>query len=400
MTTTDPAAAPATCPVKNFDYRVLGPVMSHFETYDELREEQPWYRNEMAPGFWTMVNHEGILEVMQNTDVFSTQSVTVFDPNPAYKWVPMLLDGDEHLAWRRLLGPIFSPKQIEKLDDHVRSRAVELIEEIAPRGECDFMADFAHKFPTSIFLELMGLPVEELPQFMEWESALLHASLGTEEEVQARLDAMTQIQERFKGLIAERRQNPADDIVSRVMEFEIEGEPVPDSDLLSLCLFLFMAGLDTVSVSLGWSFWHMATHEADRKRVAEDPSVTPHAVEEFIRVYASIISARKATEDTAVQGCPIKKGEMVNIPLNASTRDESAFDRAKEVVIDRFPNNHIAFGAGPHRCLGSHLARRELRIAIDEWHKRIPDYRLVDGVVPQETGRLVGLTTLPLVWDV
>ena len=401
MTAVDPSSVETPkCPVKDWDYRVQGPAMSHFEEFDRLRDETPWYRNEMEPGFWTMVNHEGMLEVFQNPAVFTNQAVTVFDPNPAYKWVPLMLDGEEHLEWRRLLGPLFSPGRVEKLDEHIRERAVELIEEIAPRGECDFIADFAQKFPTSIFLELMGLPVEELPQFMKWEAALLHTSLGTPEEVQARMDAMMQIRERFTGLIAERRENPLDDIVSKAAQFEVHGAPIEDAELLSFCVFMFMAGLDTMTVSLGWSFWHMANHEADRKRVAEDPSKTPQAIEEFLRVYASVISARKATEDVEVQGCPIKAGDMVSLPLSAATRDGAAFERADEVVIDRPSTNHIAFGAGPHRCLGSHLARRELRIAIDEWHKRIPNYRMAENAELEETGRLIGLTSLPLVWEV
>lgn len=402
MTSTDQTSTldPSKCPVHNFDYRAMGPVGSHHAKYDALRDDHPWFRNEMEPGFWTMINHEGILEVLQNPEIFSSSVVTVFDPNPVYKWVPEMLDGEEHFKWRKLLGPLFSPKQVELLDAKVRDRARTLVESIAPLGECDFMEAFAHQFPTSIFLELMGMPVEELPKFLEWEYALLQSPLGSPEEMQARLDAMQMIQARFKELIEERKTEPRDDILSKAIHFEIDGEPVAEGDLLSFCLFLFMAGLDTVSVTLSWSFWHLSRHEADRKRVAEEPEVIPHAIEEFLRVYSSVIAARKATQDHEIQGCPIKAGDLVALPLNGSTRDEAAFERAKDVVIDRFPNNHIAFGAGPHRCLGSHLARRELKIALEEWHKVIPDYRLADGALPEETGRLIGLRTLPLVWNV
>lgn len=399
MTTTESGQAP-TCPVKDFDYRVPGPAESHFEMYDALREEQPWYRNEMSPGFWTMVNHEGILEVMQNPAVFSNSVVTVFDPDPAYKWIPMMLDGAEHLTWRRLLGPLFSPKQTDLIDEKVREHARNLVAKIAAKGECDFIKEFAQPFPATVFLELMGMPIEEFGTFMEWEAALLHTSLSTPQEIQARLDAMTQIQNRFRELIAERRLDPREDLISKAMGFQIDGEPIAEEDLLNFCMFLFQAGLDTVAVTLGWSAWHLATHPADRRRITDDPESIPRAVEEFTRVYASVISARKASEDREVQGCPIKAGDLINIPLNASARDEVAFERAKEVDIDRHPNNHIAFGAGPHRCLGSHLARREMKIAMEEWHRLIPEYRLADGADPQETGRLIGLTSLPLVWDV
>lgn len=402
MTTThetDPQGA-AKCPVKNLDYRAFGPVGSHHATYDALRDEHPWFRNEMEPGFWTMMDHEGILEVLQNPEIFSSSVVTVFDPEPKFKWIPEMLDGEEHFKWRKLLGPLFSPKQVENLETKVRDRARELVEQIQPLGKCDFMAAFAHQFPTSIFLELMGMPVEELPTFLKWEYDLLQSPLATPEDVQARLDAMTMIQARFKDLIGERKAEPRDDILSQAIGFQIDGEPVAESDLLSFCLFLFMAGLDTVSVTLSWSYWHLSNHPEDRRRVATEPEVIPHAIEEFLRAYSSVIAARKATTDHEVRGCPIKAGDLVALPLNGSTRDEAAFENAKEVIIDRFPNNHIAFGAGPHRCLGSHLARRELKIALEEWHKLIPEYRLVEGSVPDETGRLIGLTTLPLEWDV
>jgi cytochrome P450 len=161
---------------------------------------------------------------------------------------------------------------------------------------------------------------------------------------------------------------------------------------------MFMAGLDTVSATLGWSFLHLARNDADRARLVNDPSVTANAIEEFLRAYAIVIPARKVMTDTVVQGCPMKAGDMVSVPINAATRDEAIYPNATTVNIDRQPNNHIAFGAGPHRCLGSHLARRELTIAMEEWHKRIPNYRLADGAELLETGGQLGLEALPLVW--
>jgi len=165
---------------------------------------------------------------------------------------------------------------------------------------------------------------------------------------------------------------------------------------------MFMAGLDTVSVTLGWSFLHLAEHDDDRQKIIDDPAVVSTAIEEFLRAYAIVVPARKAIADVEIQGCPIKKGEMVSIPLNAATRDSAEFDDALDVDIMRSPNRHIAFGAGPHRCLGSHLARRELQIALEEWHKRIPNYRVAPGAREKltETGGQLGLTSLPLVWDI
>lgn len=400
MTTTqNTAAEKAGCPVHNYDYMAYKPAGEHHRDYDRFREEGPGFWNSFGPGFWTMVNHEAILEVLQRPDVFSSRVVTPMDPNPSYKWIPEMLDGDEHRDWRTFLGPLFSPARIAQMEQSVRDRAVELIEAIKDRGECDFMADFAQQFPTSIFVELMGLPLEELPQFMEWEHDILHT---TSEETERKMAGMMAVMGRFASIIEERRKDPKDDLVSKALDVRVNGEPVSDSDLLGFCLLMFMAGLDTVSVTLGWSFLHLAENPDDRQMILDDPAVISTAIEEFLRAYAIVIPARYATEDVEVQGCPIKAGEMVSVPLNAATRDAAEFDDPMAVDITRSPNRHIAFGAGPHRCLGSHLARRELQIALEEWHKRIPNYRLAPGAREQlvETGGQLGLTSLPLVWDV
>ena len=400
MSSTDEVTPRKTgCPVHNFNYSEHQSAGTWHRRYDEFRAEGQWFWNDFGPGYWTVVNHEGILEILQRPEVFSNQCITPLDPEPAVKWIPEMLDGDEHRQWRNQLGPLFAPGRIAEMEHSVRRRAVELIENLAPRGECDFMADFAQQFPTSIFVELMGLPAEELPQFMEWEHMILHSD-GTDQETMAA--GMQAVMGRFAQLIPERRENPQNDLISKALGFEIDGEPVSDADLLSFCLLMFMAGLDTVSVTLGWSFLHLAEHDDDRQKIIDDPTVVTTAIEEFLRAYAIVVPARKATADVEIQGCPIKKGEMVSIPLNAATRDSAEFDNATDIDITRSPNRHIAFGAGPHRCLGSHLARRELQIALEEWHKRIPNYRIAPGAreMLTETGGQLGLTSLPIVWDI
>jgi cytochrome P450 len=382
----------------NYDYTAAQPAGTHFATYDALRAQSPWYRNDFGPGFWEVVNYEGILHVLQDPQTFSSSVVTAMDPDPQYKWIPEMLDGDEHRQWRRQLGPLFAPSAVARLDETVRTRAIECIDAVAGKGSCDLIADFAAQFPTTIFLELMGLPAEELDQFLRWENAIMHSTPDPAGRDNA-ADAMAAVMGRFATVIAERRADPRDDIVSKALQYEIDGRPVGDADLLSFCLLMFMAGLDTVTATLGWIFWHLAGHPADRQRIVDAPDTIPTAVEEFLRSYAIVTSARRVTADTTVQGCPMKAGDMVNLPLHAATRDDAAFANATSVDIARTPNNHIAFGAGPHRCLGSHLARRELRIAMEEWHKRIPDYRVDPGVALCETGGQVGLQSLPLRWE-
>lgn len=388
-----------TCPVVNMNYTEPKPAGTWHSTYDQQRSEGPWYRNEFAQGFWTFVNYEGILQVLQDPQSFSSSSVVPMDPDPPYKWIPEMLDGSEHKQWRRQLGPIFSPSAVERMDESVRALAIELIEGLVDKGSCDFMKDFAQRFPTTIFLNMIGLPADELEQFLKWEDAILHSSLD-EEGQQGQMAAMLAVMGRFQEVITERRSNPREDIISKALTYEIDGEPVSDEDLLWFCLLMFMAGLDTVSVTLGWIFNHLATNHDDRNSLLSDPELVPTAIEEFLRAYAIVIPARKATVDVELQGCPIKAGDMVCTPLAAATRDEKAFPDATTVDITRTPNNHIAFGAGPHRCLGSHLARRELRIALEEWHKRIPHYEIAEGAELIESGGQIGLHSLPLVWTV
>ena len=407
MTTREHAG---TVPVATFDYTTTEPEGTWFRRYDELRAQFPWYRNEFGPGFWTMCNYEGILQVMQNPEVFSNSVVTALDPEPVIKWIPEMLDGDEHKQWRRQLGPLFAPGAVAQMESTVRQRAVEIIDEILARaesretagkrqGSCDFMTDFAQRFPTTIFLELMGLPVDELDQFLKWEHDILHAGGGDEEKLQTQIAAMFAVMGRFSTIIADRRAEPRDDIVSMALAYKIDGEPVSDQDLLAFCLLMFMAGLDTVSVTLGWAFLHLARNDRDRAQIVAEPATIPTAVEEFVRACAIVIPARKVMADIEIQGCPMKAGDMVNIPLNTATRDEAAFTDATTVDITRKPNNHIGFGAGPHRCLGSHLARQELRIALEEWHRRIPNYRVAPDAQMLESGSQLGLESLPLVWN-
>jgi cytochrome P450 len=184
-----------------------------------------------------------------------------------------------------------------------------------------------------------------------------------------------------------------------VVAFQIDGKPVSDEDLLSLCILLFLAGLDTVTATLSYAFWHLARHEADRARIVGDPSVIPDAMEELLRAYAITLPGRKVTRDVTFYACAMKAGDMVMLPINAATRDHRAFPNPQVVDFDRHPNNHIAFGVGPHRCLGSHLARLELQIALREWHARIPHYRIPEGApVIEHASQVLGLDSLPLTW--
>ena len=394
-TTTEGTAQP---PVLDYDYTRIQPAGSHQDDLDRFRSQFPFFKSSWAQGFWVLTRLDSIRSAFQDPRTFSSTAIVAYEPDPPYMWIPEQLDPPAHTKWRQLLAPRFSPGAVNRLEEKVRRRCVELIEPFAGRGHVDFLRDFARKYPTTIFMELMGLPTGEAAKFMKWEDEILHLPADQDPDRLRAYTAMGEVTAYFSELIAERRREPRDDLISEALTWKIDGEPIPPDALQSFCLLMFMAGLDTVTIQLSYSWWHLATHEEDRRRVATEPSVIPSAIEELLRYYAFVAPGRKVMADVEHQGCPMKKGDMVLLPLCAATRDPEAFEDADKVILDRQVNNHVAFGVGPHRCLGSHLARRELKVAMEEWHKRIPEYRLPEGAEVLQHGGMFGIDNLELVW--
>jgi cytochrome P450 len=388
-------------PVMEFNNFETGPVMSHIEDIDKLRAIHPFVRSTFGPtGFWVLTESGAIREALQHPEIFSSTVVTPLEADPPYRWIPEMLDPPEHTKWRHLLAPHFAPRLMERMEEKVRERCIEIIDGFAGRGHCDFLRDFAWRYPTTIFMDLMGMPLDGLDEFLSWEHDILHLT-GEEDPDRSRaIAAMIAVQQYFSDLIEKKRTEPGEDLLTAALAWEIEGKPIPQADMLDWCLLMFMAGLDTVSIQLSYAFWHLAGQPEDRARLVAEPGLATPAVEEFLRYFAFVAPSRKVMQDTELGGCPFAKGDMVLLPLSAATRDPANFPDASSVILDRAPNNHIAFGAGPHRCLGSHLARRELRVALEEWHARIPNYRLTPGVDVVEHGGMYGIDVLELTWDV
>jgi cytochrome P450 len=394
----------AGCPVA--DYINMGdqrPPLHYFQALDGFQDHaRPFLRTEDAQGYWVFTDHEAILDGLQHPELFSSRVMVVTEPDPPYKWIPIMLDPPEHTKWRRVLGSYFSPGRVERLEDDQRRFARELIERFRARGECDFYTEFANAFPATIFLQIMGLPVDRLGDFLVWEHKILHATAESDPDRSIAFGAMMEVMGYFQEVIAQKREHPearGDDIVSHAIEWRIDGQPTADEDLLSCMLLLFMAGLDTVAAQLSYSFLHLATHDADRRRIAAEPEIVPHAVEELLRAYPIVQTGRKATRDVEFHGCPVRAGDMVAFPLGMAGRDDRVYPNAKQVDLDRATTRHISFGAGPHRCLGSHLARQELTVALQEWHKLIPDYHVADpGRIVEHSGGVYSLEALPLAW--
>ena len=402
MTTAPDVSSGPPAPRPTIRYEAINTPTSepgeHFERYDQLRAQAPAHLGTTADDhpFWLVTRMADIRACYQDPTVFSSSAVVPDTPNPPYMWIPEILDPPLHTKWRHLLAPFFAPGAVDRLKPRVHEVINEILDEVAPRGHCDYVADVALRFPNTIFMEIMGLPVADAAQFQVWETAILHGGPSDQESA---FHAMGEVVNYFGNLITERRKQPRNDILSTALGWTVNGEQVTEQDLLSFCLLMFMAGLDTVAMQLSYSMWHLARFDDDRRRLVADPSLFVPANEEFLRYYAFVAPARKAIKDTKVAGCPVTAGQMVWLPLASANRDPAEFPDADKVIIDRQDNRHLAFGAGPHRCLGSHLARQELLIGLTEWHKRIPDYHLDPAIPVREHGGQVGLSNLPLVWN-
>jgi cytochrome P450 len=375
-------------------------VGSHFEEWDELREQYPAFWNEVYGGHWVLTRFDAIRGALQDVHTFSTESTIISDPNPEYLLLPLFLDPSEHVKYRQLYNARFSPGAIERLTPVARQVCRDTIEAFASRGHCDVINEFADLFPTQVFLIALGLPIEDAQKFVVWVRAIFGGLSGADQEGGAR--AQGEVLRYFEDVIDQRRSRPKDsdvDMVTYLLNARIDGEPISQEYLLSMLSTLVLAGLDTTKCQLGYNFFHLATHTEDRHRLVENPGLIPSAIEELLRFYAFVPPARKLKQDIEYEGCPMKKDQMVLMPMWTATRDGRAVEDAGQVVLDRQPNRHIAFGAGPHRCAGAHLARRELLIAMEEWHQRIPDYWVASDEPLVEHGWQLGLDRLDLAWS-
>jgi cytochrome P450 len=312
--------------------------------------------------------------------------------------IPITVDPPDHHRYRRLLDPLFGPKQMARLEGTITERANALIDTFVSRGECDVAAEFAVPLPCGVFLDLMGLPTEELDTFVRWKDAILRGTDGSlAGDDPLRLAAQRESTVRFEQLIQDRRAEPHDDLLSVLVDAEIEGAPITREELIGICHIMLIAGLDTVTDSLTCFFAHLAQHPDHRQRIVDDPRVIPAAVEELLRYESPVpFIVRIATCDTEVRGVPVATGDHVVCLLGSANTDEQVIPGADTVDFDREGNRHLAFGVGIHRCLGSHLARLELHIALAEWHRRIPDYRIPEGVELEFTPILRQVEHLPL----
>jgi cytochrome P450 len=316
--------------------------------------------------------------------------------------IPLQIDPPDHVRYRRLLDPVFAPRSIAGLEADVVALTNGLIDGFVADGGCDLSEDFSVPLPSAIFLRLLGLPQADLPGFLKLKDSLIRPEGPTEEaRLEVRTHASAEVYDLFRSVLAERRTEPRDDIVTRLAQAEIEGSTLSDEEILDICHLLLMAGLDTVSISLQCMFLHLATHPEHRRELTDDLSLTSNVVEELLRWEAPVMGVtRYATRDTRLGGHDLPEGTRAQVMLASLTTDPDTAEGYDRVDFHRQNNRHLAFGGGPHRCLGSHLARLELRTAIHEWHRRIPDYGLAPGAEITWSGPMLRtIDHLPLVWQ-
>ena len=388
-------------PVIHYDFGRTRGVHDYHAELDELRERSPFYWSTFGPaGFWMIMRHDAVREAYQDHATFSSDSIDPFDPDPAYRMIPTMINPPEHVKYRQVLNRWFSPAAVARITPIAREICVRDLDEFVDRGSCDFIGDFALRYPTEVFLTILGLPTTDAELFVPLVDDFFVSFYGEDKEPIPGIAGT--IQGYFADVIADRRQRPRDaelDFISYLLAAEIDGRPLTDQELLDICFVLVLAGLDTTRGQSGYLFHHLATHDEDRRRIVEDPSLVPAAVEETLRLYSIIIGdGRKVTRDVDFHGVPMKAGDMAWLSVVAANRDPRVHEDPLTFRLDRRGAHHFGFAAGPHRCLGAHLARQEMVIATEEWHRRIPDYRLTADRI-DERGGMLTLSELPLDWE-
>lgn len=362
-----------------------------YPIWDELRQQCPVAHTERRGGAVLPTRWEDITAVAYDTERFSSRDIGVIPPPPEASSVltapPITSDPPFHTEARRILLPYFSPRAVDDLEGMTRSIATRLLDQIEAKGTtADAAGDYAQHIPVRVISHLLGIPESEEDRFLQWAIAIFQ--LSADNPTVGR-QATREVLAYFEQQVELRRREPGPDLVSRLLEAELDGAPLTPKHVLGTCFLLLMAGIDTTWSSIGSSLWHLSTHPDDRDRLVADPSLIPTAIEEFLRAYAPVTMARVASQEAEVGGCPVAAGERVLLPFPAGNRDPEMFDRPDEVVIDRTRNRHFAFGIGIHRCLGSNLARMELQVAIEEWLARFPHFTLTEGTTVQWAGTQV-----------
>jgi len=377
--------APAEAPAPEDPFAGMDPEMARHPQpmFKMLRDEMPVMPVDDVG--MVLTRKIDVDEVLKHPEIYSSNADAV-DLKNIRPLIPLQIDPPEHKKFRKILDPIFAPREVAKLEESLTEAVNELIDRFIDRGSVDFSKEFSTQYPTRVFLNLLGLPEEELPTFLRLKDGIIRPNhvigvpYGSQEMQDYQQGTADEIYAYFNRVLDLREEERQDDILSRFLDATVDGESLTREDILDICFLFLIAGLDTVTATLDCIFGYLANHPEQRQQLVDDPSVIPAAIEELLRWETPVMGViRVAVEDTEVSGCPIHKDDKVMIMLGSVNTDEADLPDADVVRFDREVNRHVAFGGGVHRCLGSHLARQELRVALREWHRRIPEYRVEEG---------------------
>jgi len=347
-------------------------------------------------GHWVVTRSAEITRVLNEYQTFSSRTITIPRTVGRPPLKPLQVDPPEHVKYRNLLASALSPKAVTALGETARKLTIELIEGFIERGECEFIGEFAQHLPIAIFMQIVDLPDADRVTLTHASDMAMRGATEQDREVGAMQVAAYGMQK-----IHERRANPGTDLISTIATAKIDGELLDDYTLTGMVTLLLFAGLDTVASMLGFFANFLARNPEHRHQLAANPELIPNAVEEMLRRFPVALLGREVVADTELGGAQLKAGELVCMPTMLDGLDDHRYENPEQVDFSRKVTQHATFGGGQHRCMGSMLARTELRIFLEEWLKRIPDFEIKPGAEIKVAARSVAtITSLPLVWKV
>ena len=377
-----------TAPVSDWatDFDVLDPgyIADPFRIWDGLRSGCPIAHTERRGSNWLPTRYDDVTAIAHDIEHFSSLKVAVIpvdndepDDSPAleYGLPPISADPPLHTWTRRLLLPWFSHRRVETYVPLTRQLCGSLLDGFADRGQADAASEYAQQIPVRVIAHILGVSTDMADSFTQWVRDVLEFA----DDAERRIAATEGLLNYFVAQLEVRRHAPGDDLLSELLQTEVEGAPLEDSLILGIAALVLIAGVDTTWSAIGSSLWHLSTHARDLEQLVADPDLMPVAIEELLRAYSPVTMARVVTHDVEFGGCPMKEGDKVLMNFPAANRDPDVFERPDVVDLARAKNRHVAFGSGIHRCAGSNLARMELQVALEEWLHRIPAFTLDQG---------------------
>lgn len=347
-------------------------------------------------GHWVVTRYDLMMQILRDFEHFSNRELVIPKSNSPYVMIPLNLDPPEHMPFRAILMREFSHKAVKGMEDKIRARAQELIESVVNEGRCDFTESMGAGFPVSVFMGIMGMPLERFAEFR----GIVHEYFG-KFDLERRHELEARIFEINKELLEDRRKNPRDDLITRLLNSEVNGRPLTEEEMLSMLFILFLGGLDTVANALTFAFRHLATDPETRHKLRDKPELIPDFVEESLRRYAVVNQTRIVKKDVEIAGAKFTEGDMVMCVLALGGMDDRKNPDPMKFDVERENRHHITFSSGPHTCVGNILARNEMRIFTEEWLKRIPDFEIKPGhELAWRPGLVMSLPNLPLQWKV